>query len=401
MHALLALALLLQAPLAVDTLRPAGGPEVLWHRFPGPLVAVRLSVPLAGHAEPGAAEILQELARPHATREAHRFGADLALEVTGDEATLLLTGPATAFDALVGILRAAVAEPDLAGAPLRAARARAEHRLLARVERPEPRLRTLLRARLAGNTVAGPGVDRFGPEHLRATAARLHRPDRLRVVLVGDVPPEIVRSAFAAWPSPPVQTTVPRPEPPPPLPAAEAHHHWAALGFPLDVDAATLTVAAELVARRVRAAGLVRGTAEAWTGGAHPALVLLGGAVRDDPAVAAAARITAFPGAGEGDDDAASALARFLRRLVAEAAALAGPAAVADAATAVRRDLLLQARTPGGRAELLGQWSGPRGAPRPAVHDVLGALERVTAPGVREALVRALATTPPRVEVRP
>ncbi|HUG39605.1 MAG TPA: hypothetical protein VMM12_03935 [Longimicrobiales bacterium] len=400
MHALFALALIAQAPFPMDTVRPPGGPEVLWHRLAGPVVALRLSVPLHD-ALPGAAEILQELARPAATREADRLGAAVELRTAGDEAILLVTGPTSAFDALVGILRGAVGEQDLSIGALRTARARAEDRLLARLERPEPRLRAILDARLAGTRPAGPGVDRLGPEHLRAAAARLHHPDRLRVIFVGDVPPQILRSAFAGWRRPPVPATTPPIATAPPLPSAEAHHAWAALAYPLDVHPAVLAVAAELVARRVRAAGLLRGTAEARIGPGSQALVILGGAPPDDPAVAAVARITAFPAAGTRQDGEASPIAHFLRRLLAEAATLAGPAAVADAAAAVRRTLLLEARTAPGRAEVLGRWSGPRGARRASVHNVLDGLDGVTAAEVRDALLGALESAPVLAEVWP
>lgn len=399
MPPLLVLALLAQSPLAVDTLRPDGGPEVLWQRFPSPVVALRLSVPLPQDLPPGTAELLQELARPAAERAADRFGAAVELRVAGEEASIAVTGPAAAFDALVGILRVAVAPPDLAVAALRTARARADDRVLAALERPAARLRALLRARLDRSAAGGPATERLDPETIRAIAASLHVPARLRVILVGDIPEEIARSAFARWTVATAGERTAALDRPPPLPPPEAHHAWAAIAYPLPHHPAVVAVAAELVGRRVRAARVLGGAAEAWTERGRGALVVLGGAARNDPAVAGAARITAFPLA-EGEDDV-SALARFLRRLVAEAAALASPADVADAASSLRRGILLEAATAPGRAAVLGRWSGPRGSRRPSVHDVLARLQHVTLEEVRTALDGALATSPLLVEVRP
>lgn len=404
-HALLVLGLIaqgapVQPPFAVDTLRPTGGPEVLWQRHPSPLVALRLTAPVTPDFPRGAAELLQELARPAATAEARRFGAAVEFRVTADEAVLSATGPAAAFDALVGILRAAVDEPDVSAASLRRARARADDRVLAALERPVPRLRTLLRARITRENITGAALDRLQPERVRGLAEQVHRPDRLRVVLVGDVPPEIVRSAFSRWPRHTTFATAdPDPARQPPLPRPQAHHAWAGLAYRLDAELPAVAVSAALIRDRMRAAGVREGEAEAWTVGGRPVLVVLGGAAPGDPDVVAAARITSFP-AGDSDDDPSS-LARFLRRMVAEAAALASPAAVADAASALRHAMLLEARTPAGRAELLGRWTGPIGARRPSVHDVLMGLEAVRFDAVRQALDQALATPPLLAEVRP
>ncbi|MBW3553043.1 MAG: hypothetical protein KY466_06020, partial [Gemmatimonadetes bacterium] len=74
---------------------------------------------------------------------------------------------------------------------------------------------------------------------------------------------------------------------------------------------------------------------------------------------------------------------------------------VADAASSLRRGILLEAATASGRASVLGRWSGPRGSRRPPVHDVLERLDGVTLDEVRTALHGALAGSPLLVEVRP
>lgn len=388
-----------QGPFAVDTLRPTGGPEVLWHRHASPLVSLRLSAGLDPRLPAGAAELLQELARPDAVAAAHSIGATLELNVSGDEAVIAITGPASAFDALVSILRRAAAEPVLSVAALPPARARAEDRVLAALERPVPRLRAVLRARLLGAAPRGADLAGLEPEEIRRLAARVYEPGRLRVILVGDPPADIVRSAFTRWPRHPVAPAWPDPDSTPPLPRAQAHHAWAGLAYPVDAGHAAVAVAAALVQARIDAADLRLGRAEAWALAGRSALVLIGGAPVADPAVVGAARITAFRG-GDDDDDV-SALARFLRRMVAEAAALAGEDDVASAAASLRHRILTQARTAAGRAAVLGEWAGPPGAPRPSVHDVLGALAALCLDDVRSVLDGALAATPLVAEVRP
>ena len=394
MPSLIGLLLAAQATFAVDTLRPPDGPVVLWHRHASPVVALRMTVPLPPDLPPGTAELLQELARPGLQTATAGIGAAFELRVDGDRATIALTGPADAFDALVAALRDATAEPDLSLAALRTARARAEDRVLASLEQPQPRLAALARARLAGLRPAGPAVDSITPETLRGLAARLFAPTLLAITMVGDVPDEVAWSAFAAWPAPVAPPGSPLFATAPPLPRPQAHHAWAALAYQSDADPVTLLVAARLVQRRIDAAGILGGAAEVWTHD-RPVLLVRGGAARNDPDVAGAALITAFP--SEPGDDDVSALARFLRRMVAEAAALASPAAVADAARGLRADLLLAARTPAGRAAVLDRWS----AAGASVHDVLARLGDVRLAGVRDVLDGALRATPITVEVRP
>jgi predicted Zn-dependent peptidase len=423
MHGLAAIALLTQAAFGADTLRTPGGPEALWSRAPGPLVALHLSVPLPRDLPTGAAALLQELARPAAEEAAHRSGATLRLTASDDEATFAVTGPTTAFDALVGVLRAATSpDPDLTAASLRAARARAEDRVLASLEQPVPRLRALLRARLLGAAASGPALERIDPEAVRALARRLYDPGKLRLVLVGGPPPEVVRSALAGWARGALPTAAPSGSSAGPagvdgehvpLPRPQAHHAWVATAFAagpgaLDVtaDRGVLDVAAALVARRLAAAGVRSGAAEGWLLDGRGVLVVLGGAARDDPDVTGAARITAFPAGADAD---VPALARFLRRMVAEAAALVSPAAVDDVATELRRRRLMDARTVTGRAALLAaawgagsaaEWAAWQ-APAPAEHIVLGRHDRVRYEQVRALLEATLEARPVLVEVRP
>lgn len=385
---ILAAALGAQSPLAIQTLQPEQGPTLLVHRQESPLVALRLSTPVPVDLPEGAVEVLQELARPDAEAAAQRFGARLTLRHEHGRAVVGVTGPAAAFDALVGILRRAVGEPDVSIGLLRRARARAEDRVLARLEQPAPRVQRLLRHALYGG-VEPRGMDagRLNPEAIRALRARLYQRDRTRVVMVGSIPDAVVRSAFAGWPGGlaggPVtdRDTVAIPARP------QAHREWAGIAFPVDADPAALAVVAELVQRRVERSALRYGSVEAWHEPGS-ALVLIGAATPGDTVVQATAGISEL---AVRDDDAVptTAVGRYLRRQVAEAAALAGADAVNEARTAVRRRLLLEARTPGGRAKVIGR-AVERSDDDPAAY--LARLAEVDHASVRTILSRILET---------
>lgn len=389
---LLAVALLPQSPLATRTIRPEAGPEVRVHRQESPLVALRLSVAVPVDLPEGAIELLQELARPATRAEAHRFGARLTFRHEDGRAVVAVVGPTSAFDAMVAMLRRATGPPDLAVASLRRARPRAEDRVLARLEQPGPRTRRFLRYELyGGREPRGAAAAGLEPEAIRRLQARLYRPDRIRVVMVGAVPDVVIQSAFARWPT----GLDPTPDVPIPAdstgPAAQpqAHREWGGIAFPAE-GGATLAVAAELVEQRVARSALRYGAAEAWYG-PSPALALIGAATPGNTVVATSAGISGLA-ARDSVELAPTDMRRYLRRLIAEAAALAGPDAVAAARTTVRRRLLLEARTAGGKAEVIGRTLdrfGPDG-------DVEGYLRQLDAVTLREvqALLTGVLETP-------
>ncbi|HSR42995.1 MAG TPA: hypothetical protein VLL48_12500 [Longimicrobiales bacterium] len=340
----LAAALAPQAPMAVETLRPERGPTVLLHRQASPLVALRLSAAAAPELPEGAVEILQELARPPMEALARRYGARLELRAENGRSIVAVTGPATAFDALAAIVRRAAGEPDVSVEALERARARAEDRVLARLEQPGPRVERLLRHGLHGGPEPlGAPATVLDPESIRYLRNRIYDPARIRVVMVGTIPDAIVRSAFTGWPAPgsgaitAADTTWERARP-------QTHREWGGLAFPLDAEPAVLAVTAELIQRRLQRTVLRYGSVEAWYRPV-PALVLIGAAMSDDTEFRTTANIS---GPVRGDGAAVPAIGRYLRRLVAEAAALAGPDAVTMARAAVRRRIMLEARTPDG-----------------------------------------------------
>ena len=384
---LLATALTAQSPLGVETLRPDQGPAIQVHRQESPLVALRLSVPTAVDLPEGAVELLQELARPDAEAAAHRFGARLLFRHGDGRAVIAVAGPATAFDALAAILRRAVDEPDLSAAALRRARARAEDRVLARLEQPGPRVRRLLRHALYGGPEPrGSAVGGLTPEAVRSLRRSVYARDRTQVVLVGSVPDAVVRSAFARWPEGTWEAGV-QAEPDGEAVRPQANREWGGIAFPVEDDPAVLTVAAELVQQRVAGSALRYGAVEAW----HqptPALALIGAATPGDTVIRVTAGISDL---AVRDDDPVPAtdVRRYLRRLIAEAAALAGPDAVTNARQSIRRRLLLEARTAAGRAEVIGRIV-ERGQGDPGAF--LTRLEDVDLDAVRAVLARVLET---------
>jgi predicted Zn-dependent peptidase len=388
---LLAAALIPQAPLATRTVRPEAGPEVRVHRQASPLVAIRVSAAVPVDLPEGAVELLQELARPAAEAQAQRFGARLTFRHEDGRAVVAVTGPVSAFDAMVAIVRQATGPPDLAVASLRRARPRSEDRVLARLEQPGPRIRRFLRYELYGGPEPrGAPATRLEPEAVRRLQARLYRPDRLGVVLVGAVPDVVIRSAFARWPGGrdpasdapiPVDSTGPAAQP-------QTHREWGGIAFPAE-GGATLAVAAELVEERVAQSALRYGAAEAWYEPA-PALAVIGAATPGDSVVSASAGISDLA-ARDSAAVAPTDMRRYLRRLIAEAAALAGPDMVAAARATVRRRLLLEARTATGKAEVIGQTMDRFGS-ETDVEDYLQRLDAVTAQDVQALLTGVLET---------
>lgn len=388
---LLAAALIPQSPLGTYPLQPDDGPEVRVHRQATPLVSLRLSMPVPVTLPEGAVELLQELARPDAEAEARRFGARVSLRHDPGRAVVTVTGPANAFDAMVAIVRRAAGAPDLSVAALRRARARAEDRVLARLEQPGPRVRRYLHYGLHGGPEPrGAAGTRIGPEAIRQIRAELYHRGRVRVVLVGDVPDVVIRSAFGGWPT---AAAVDRAEARVDTAAAaarpQAHREWGGIAFPIEGDPAVLAVAAALVQQRVDRSALQYGSVEAWYEPAA-ALVLVGAATPGDSVVEASAGISDL---AVRDSIAVppTDVRRYLRRLIAEAAALASTDAVVRARTGVRRRLLLEARTAAGKAEVIGRVADHCG---PAVRpdDYLERLEGVDLADVRGLLRRLLET---------
>lgn len=398
------------APLGPTRLtRPEGGPPVLQRPAVAvPLVAIRLSIPLTDGVLPGAARTFAHLAGPELEAAARSVGGTARVQRTPGHVVFSVEGPERSLDVLASALRRAVLEPPFTAQALVRARAAAEEEILATLERPDTRARALLRRRVylddAGLETDAAGLSRLTLERLRHLWSAQTSPERMRVVLVGPVPEPLVLAAFGRWPAPRMQgspadsAAAAAPE----RPAPQVLRPWAGIAFRVDgAEPGALAVAAELVRRRVAASALARGLAEVWWQPQGPALAVLGSAEGDAPALAAA-RASAPPlrAGPSGEALGASDLVLYLRRMVAEAAALLKDDQVAAAARSLRWELLYAARTPAGLAELLGAMEDATGAADGAAR-LVESLGRVSTDAVRALLERMLAATPAFVEVAP
>lgn len=387
--------------------RPEGGPTVLVR--PGlalSLVALRVSVPVRDGALPGAARTLAHLAAPRLKAEVAAVGGSARVARTPGHAVYTVVGPARSFDVLATAVRNAILAPPFTTAALVRARAAAEREVLSLLERPETRVRVLLRRRLyleaAGLEGDAAGLDLLTLERLRHVWSEQYRPDRLRAVMVGSVPEPVLRSALGRWPAPGVPGSPAESVPPAARPEPQVLRPWAGMAYRVPgADPGALAVAAELVRHRVSASALVAGRAEAWWHPDGPALVVLGSVDTSNVAVAAA-RASA-PELGpepSGEALGASDLVLYLRRMVAEAAALLSDAHVATAARSLRSELLGAGRTAEGLADLLGAMQDATGDATAAEH-LYRALDGVNTGAVREILRAMLEATPAFVEVVP
>lgn len=377
-----------QDPFAVARLNAPSGPPVLHHPVGAPLVALRLSAPIPEDLPEGAVELLQELARPAATAAADRVGGALAMRRTAGHAVISVTGPAAELDTLVAILRQATGEPEVSVDRLQRARARAGDRVLESLDRPEPLLRRRLWSALQGtSSVTNSGAAVMDADAIRHAGARLYDPARLRVVVVGPAAPAMLRSAFGAWPAPRSQPgpgsavdPAPRPSRVPPL------LDWSAEAVRIDAAPAPLAVAARLVDRRARAEDLPHAGVEAWHAPEVAAIVWIGARGLGESRAA---------GSEGGRPPSKSRIARLVGEVLATERL---DAAVQVAAGSLRRGLLLEARSPAGRAEVIGRLADllnrPDGAER-----LLDGLAGVRPRDVRRVLESAL--NAPAIRVAP
>lgn len=364
----------------------ADGPAVLVRLSPGsPLVALRLSIPIPSEGGmESSAGVLQALAADGFHNGAAELGASASITRTETHAIYRIVGPRSSFDQMAALLRRAVSWPGVESRHIDAAAARALHGQLASLETPALRIRHQLRRELFSSPTSATVLDGVrqppDPAGLEWFWRRYYVPQRMAVVVVGDVSPEVAVSAFRGWPTPP-------PAGPPPSTAGEIRRvapevifPWAGLGYEGEgMDPAVLMIVAVLVERQLRVAGVRGGTAEYWWNGGAGGLVVIGSV--------------------DGNSGQATPSSR-LRRAVVDAAATAGPSTVAEARRALRHSLLFSARTPQGLAELIGDFYDRTGDPD-AANAFLRRLRAVDPPAVQRAL-RTLADSSPRlVELSP
>lgn len=362
----------------------AGPPEVVVYPQPGlPLFAVRVSVPVDGPEMAAAVRALQLLAEQRLEAAAAEWGARVELGVRDGHAVWALAGPAAAFEPLVAALRRAF-EIGGAAAELRAAGVRAGLELRAGAEIPELELRDRLRRQLGGGGAPAWSAPDLDPRTIEALGGMAFRPERMRVVVVGGVDAGMAEAAFRDWPeprfTPPTGLASAGTEEAPELPPPEVVYPWLGLAYPLPgATAAAVAVAARMLEDRIAHPQLRSLAVEAWWSASGPALVLT----------------ASFVPPLSGD-----AVAGALRGAVTDAARTLTTGDALAAAQAVRRGVLLAARSPAGLAELVGGFADRTGDMR-AAHSFLDDLETVDFHLVAAVLERVGSALPLIAEVRP
>lgn len=354
-----------------------------------PLIAIRLSVPVS---EPpslaGAGRVLQLLVENRARSEVERFGGELVLSRTPTHLVYAVRGPAAAFGEMVAVLKYAVAPPLGIATTQSAIWVTARQEALADFETPERLLRQRLEAILFPELApleAAPELQRLpSAAQLEWFWRRWFRPERFAVVVVGAISPEQARAAFRGWPVPP--RTNARPpgsssgggEPP----RLEVIGVRTGLGYPGGAtQPAALAIAAALIDEALPALGLRQATSELWWMSGRTALVVMGAA----------------PPSGPG---APFSLTTTLQLAVAGAASRTTTADLERVRHRLRHSLLMRARTPGGMADVIGEFLDRTGDPQGA-NDFLVELSELDDDDIRSTLRTLVYRSPLVVELAP
>ncbi|MBI4519435.1 MAG: insulinase family protein [Gemmatimonadetes bacterium] len=386
------------AVVPLQALRPdtvfdlEGGPRILLVRAAGsPGAAVRVSVPISeGDAAAAGALVHQHATLARLRGNAATLGAEVDAERTLDRLVYSVRGAVADFEHLVWLVRLAAGRPEVGVIALEDARVAA----LAEIERteevPAEALYAELQRQLAPTRGWGPTVGTMvaalTPVQLEDFWRHAFRRDSIRVTIVADVPVEAVLAALdglgapAASPNLLATTSAGGVGAPPTPHRPETLRTWHAVAY----VAAAESYAPAVVTARLLASALVDDAAvEAprvdmwWL----------------EERVAIAIRGAAYPAAEP----------RMLRTIDGLLSRLRGDllaAGVTSAASAVRREILLGARTPWGLAALLGRQFDVTGDPS-AAERLMGELQRVDAEMMRSFLA-ALANQPPlRADIRP
>lgn len=382
-------ALLPADPLVPDTiLAPPERPRIVVLGAPGsPVITLRLFVPVdEAPSEAGAARLLQVVGTNRARGVAGTTGARVEGARTPWGIVYSVEGAIDDLDYLAYLLRIAVAEPALNGVDVH----RARNQLLdeARVgeETPAGRIATSLRSQaapdvtpLGGTTASLAGLT---PGSLREVWSRTHRAPDLTLVVVGDVPPELLLASVQGMGAP----AGPTPEPPSgPAPTVRPNRvqvlrSWYGQAHVIaDARDPRAAVAALLVARRLREEpGPFEARVELWDLDGRKALATVGAAY----------------------SRSASAMRTRMSGIVGETAEAVADEEIREAVARVRAEAVFAARTPTGRASLVGRFLDATGDPEGARRyvDELRALE----PEAVRTFLRELADgRVVRAEVRP
>jgi predicted Zn-dependent peptidase len=362
---------------------------VVLHRQPAiGIVSIRMSVLAndpAGYA--GVGHMIQHLLYPSLQDRVGRVGGELQIQRTSDAIVYTATGPAAELTYLSGVLKSALQPPQpTTDALLRAERELREERL-AEWETAPGHARSMLRAQLFPADVSAAGTERsatrFTASALPRVWSELYSPDRVSIIVVGDVFLADVQAAFTDLPAAATATDLPISRdsvvlgslaPP------QATRAWvgaAYLASELEPAAVTVTtrLLGDLVRRRLPMAQV---EAEHWWTHHGQAVAL----------------IVAVP---EPDLDAAR---RALGTAVATLADDVSFLDVTNVAAAARREMLFYSRTPDRMAEVIGQFVDREGDPN-ATERFYAALDGLDDTDVRNVLEHLFELTPARVEIPP
>ena len=366
--------------VARESADPTGLPRILILDAPGAaLVTLRLSVPV----DPGvdattAAPILQRLAVNRMAGTAGTLGAEVETGSSASALSYTVTGALADLDHLAFVLRQATSMPR-ASEGFAAARGELEANLDRIGETGEGRVEAELRGR---SNPAEASIAEVRERVRRLTFADVenvwratHDPERMTLVVVGDVATPILLAALTGLGAPrtPDPPTAPR-QPSPPIrdrPDILRQWHGFAWSSRPTFDPRAV-VAASLASRHLREQ---RDGYEAyvrlWEGRDQDVLAVVGSAYGRD-GTALRQRLAALPGTLANELDETS---------------------VRDAVRRLQWNLLSQARTPWGRANLVGRFLETGAAPD-AARRYLDTLAALTADDVRAYLGELSGATP-------
>jgi hypothetical protein len=377
-----------QAPFEADlVVKAQGGPETHVFLRPGNgTVAVRVSFPLAESAdEAGAAQILRSLAASRMAGMARRIGAQARVVRTAEALVYETSGPASEIDFLVWVLNEGLRQPE--SDRFNQVRRNQLAEVLRRQETPQGVLALRIREAAGGSPVPLLGsqvaLERMHAGIVEDVWRRTHGRDRARIVVVGDMDPEVVLASLSdlkLLPSagdtrPAVSGAAGQPSMRP-----EVIRHWVAEAWTMERprDARALVAVALLGEQLRNGSGDYELGAEVWDIAGRWTLVISG---------------AAYPRTHQ------SMRAR-IPGLLGEVLSAVTDDAVRMQSARIRGDLLLQASTPWGLAELVGQ-AMDAGLESRSVQMVLDELTRMEADDVRSLLTTLGGRTPLRQEIRP
>lgn len=334
-------------------------------------VALRVSVPLNSSVDAlAAAPILLRLANQRIRGLADALGLRIEFGRSAHALSYSVAGPAVEIDQLAYLLRMATRDPG-AAAGFGALRAEEVARLTRLAETGEGQLEARLRVSTSGGDPDAEQVrDRqrtLSVTDLRRVWRELHAPAQMSVVVIGKVDETVLLAALSGLgeadpaPTPPDASRARTPSPA----RGDLLRRWygGAWTFAPALDARTAVVAA-LASRRLRSD---RADFEAW-------VRVWEGRSAD--------RIAVF---GAAFERGRSAMTRAVDGWIGAVLERLNDDEVRDVARRLSFELQVQARTPWGRAHLVGRFI-EAGLPPDAAADYLSELDRVDAAGIRAYL---------------